>query len=79
MNEDKSSRYRRRQRQASILAAVTAALFLILLVVSGGSVALRDTLGGGRPWLSMLAYSVMLVLALEVIQLPLAYYQGVTL
>ena len=80
MNEDKSTRYHRLQRRASILAAAALLrLVLILFVASGGSAALRDALGGSRPWVAMVLYVVVLALALELVQLPLAYYQGVTL
>lgn len=79
MNEDTSTRYRRRHRQASILAAALAALVLILFVASGGSAALRDALGGSRPWVAMVLYVVVLTLGLELVQLPLGYYRGMTL
>jgi STE24 endopeptidase len=79
MNEDKSARYRRLQRRASVLAAGTASVVLMLLVVSGGSAALRDALGAPRSWLTLMSYVVILALGLELTQLPVAYYTGVTL
>ena len=79
MNEDKSTRYRRLHRRSSILAAANAALFLVLLVVSGGSAALRDALGGLPPWIALVSFVVVGALGLELIELPLAYYKGVTL
>ena len=81
-NEDKATRYHRLRRRASLLATGLSALFLLFLLVTGGSAALRSTaasLAGGSFLLTTVAYVVLLALISEVIQLPLAYYEGVTL
>ena len=62
-------------------AALGAAL-LMLLVSSGASAALRDLASassGASFSLTVLTYVIVLALAADVIQLPLAFYAGVTL
>jgi STE24 endopeptidase len=81
-NEDKATRYHRLRRRASIGGTALGALVLLLFLMSGGSAALRDyTLAtfGSSFLLSVLVYVVALVLLSEIVQLPLAFYQGVTL
>ena len=81
-NEDKATRYHRLRRRASLLATGLSALLLLLLLVTGGSVALRNAaaaLTGGSFLLTTVAYVVLLALVSELVQLPLAYYEGVTL
>lgn len=82
MNEDKATRYHRLKRRASLLGTVLGALLLLLLLVSGGSAALRDAAiaaGGGSFLATTILYVLFLALLSELIQLPLAFYQGVTL
>ena len=82
MNEDKATRYHRLQRRASIIGTVVGALFLLLLAVSGASAALRGFLAhvaGGSFFITLVFYVTVLVLLHELIQLPLAFYQGVIL
>jgi STE24 endopeptidase len=82
MNEDKAARYHRLRRRASVLGSVGALALLVLLVVSGGSAEVRDfasSLAGESFVLTVLVYVAVLVLAAEAIDLPLAYYAGVTL
>lgn len=81
-NEDRATRYHRLRRRSSLSATASGALFLLILLVSGGSVALRDALvavTGGSFILTVAAYVVAVVLIGELIQLPFAFYQGVTL
>lgn len=81
-NEDKATRYHRLQRRASILAAVLTAFVLTALLLTGASVEMRDLVGawlGPSFVLTVLGYVVMLGLLLELVQLPLAFYRGVTL
>jgi STE24 endopeptidase len=66
----------------SLLGTAGGALLLVLLLVTGGSAWLRDlasALAGGSFLLSVVLYVALLFAAAEVIQLPLAYYLGVTL
>jgi len=82
MNEDKATRYNRLRRRAGLSATALGALFLLVLVVSGRSVSMRETaasLAHGSFLLTVIVYVVLLALLSEVVQLPLAFYQGVTL
>lgn len=81
-NEDKATRYHRLQRRASILSTVLTTVVLVLLLVTGVSANIRDwvsTWTGSYFVLIVLGYVLMLGLLLEVVQLPLAFYRGVTL
>ena len=56
--------------------------FLLLLLVTGWSAALRDwaaATAGQSSFLTVVFYVVLVALLSEAIQLPLAFYQGVTL
>ena len=58
------------------------ALLLFVLIISGGSAALRDhalRLAGGLYFAALAVYVIALALLHEIVQLPLAFYQGVTL
>jgi STE24 endopeptidase len=82
MNEDKATRYHRLRRRASMLGTLGGAALLVLLVVSGASDALRGvaaSLAGGWFVGTVFLYVVLLFVAAELIELPLAYYLGVTL
>jgi STE24 endopeptidase len=81
-NEDKATRYHRLKRRASLLGASLGVLFLVVLVVTGASTALRDvaaSLAGPSFLLLIVVYAALVALISEVVQLPLAFYLGVTL
>src|ERR1041385_4369774 len=81
-NEDKATRYHRLQRRATIAGTVLGAGLLILLVVSGASVGIRGAVASvaGGSFIALVGlYVTALVLLNEAIQLPLSFYQGVTL
>jgi STE24 endopeptidase len=81
-NEDKASRYHRLRRRASVLSVAISAAFLALLLLTGFSVAIRDTasyLASGSPAATVLLYVVIAGVTHELLQLPLAFYLGVTL
>lgn len=81
-NEDKSARYHRLQRRATIAGTVLGAGVLLLILVSGASAAIRSavaSLAGGRFALTVAGYVIALVVINELVQLPLTFYQGVTL
>jgi STE24 endopeptidase len=80
-NEDKATRYHRLRRRASVAATVLVGGLLAILLLSGGAVWLRAVADGvsSYRWLAVGIYVTILVLALEVLTLPVAYYQGVTL
>jgi len=82
VNEDKATRYHRLQRRASLAGTALAAAFLLLLLVTGWSATLRDlaaSMAGQSFVLTITGYVVLVALLSEAIQLPLAFYQGVTL
>jgi STE24 endopeptidase len=81
-NEDKATRYHRLQRRASILSTAITALFLFVLLLSGGSSAIRHmvtTVAGRSLMAIVVGYVGVVGLTLELMTLPLAFYQGVTL
>jgi STE24 endopeptidase len=81
-NEDKATRYHRLRRRASIAAAVLGILLLLVLLVSGGSAALRDalsTLTAGSFAGTVVLYVAALAAAHALLELPLAFYEGVVL
>ncbi|MBI4265771.1 MAG: M48 family metalloprotease [Acidobacteria bacterium] len=82
MNEDKATRYHRLRRRASLLGTALGALLLLLLLTTGWSSALRDAAAaaaGQSFFLTVMLYVVLLALLSEAVQLPLAFYQSVTL
>jgi STE24 endopeptidase len=81
-NEDKATRYHRLRRRAALTGTALGALFLFLLLVSGGSAVLRDAAAraaNGSFAGTLVLYVVAVALLHELMQLPLAFYQGVTL
>lgn len=81
-NEDRATRYHRLRRRASLLGTGLGALLLIALLLSGASATLRDlarSIAGDSFFPAILVYVVLLALLSEALQLPLAFYQGVTL
>ena len=81
-NEDKATIYHRLQRRASILSTILTTVVLAVLLVTGGSADIREAVStwlGPSLVLTVFAYVVVLGLLLEIVQLPLAFYRGVTL
>lgn len=81
-NEDKSTRYHRLRRRSALLSAGLGALLLLVLLGAGWSAALRTTaadLAGGSFLGTVCLYVLALSLLHDLIQLPLAFYEGVTL
>jgi STE24 endopeptidase len=81
-NEDKATRYQRLRRRASIAGTTLGVLLLILLVVTGASAWVRDAVASlaGTSWVAVtIGYVLALVVVSELVQLPLSFYQGVTL
>ncbi|MBI2187885.1 MAG: M48 family metallopeptidase [Acidobacteria bacterium] len=82
MNEDKATRYHRLRRHAAFAGTALGALFLIALLVTGWSADLRDAAASAARssfTLTVVLYVVLIALLSEAVQLPLAFYQGVTL
>ena len=81
-NEDRAVRYHRLRRRALLLSSVARVLVLLLVIATGFSVLLRDissVLAGGSFTLTIIVYVVGLSLFFEIVRLPLAFYEGVTL
>jgi STE24 endopeptidase len=81
-NEDKATRYHRLHRRASFAAAALTALFFFVLFISGASAALRDlvvALAGTPSYAALVLYVLIVAAVHDLLQLPLAFYQGVTL
>lgn len=81
-NEDKATRYHRLRRRAAVAATVLGVVLLLVLLLSGGSAALRDAaaaLAGGAFVGTIALYVLALAVLHELIDLPLAFYEGVTL
>lgn len=82
MNEDKAVRYHRLRRRASVGSAAVAGGMLLFLLGTGGSAALRDhaaVVSGQSSVLTVVIYAFIVTLVIEVLHLPLAFYQGVAL
>jgi STE24 endopeptidase len=81
-NEDKATRYHRLSRRAGVAGTALTAVVLCLLLLTGASAALRDlaaSLSGGSFLLSVVVYTVALILLFELVQLPLALYREIGL
>jgi STE24 endopeptidase len=80
-NEDKATRYHRLHRRAALATTLLSAVFFILLLVSGGSAALREAADrlAGTFYLTVTLYVVVVAFGHDLIQVPLAFYQGVLL
>jgi STE24 endopeptidase len=81
-NEDKATRYHRLKRRAAISSATCGLLLLAVLLATGASAALRDVAASaarGSFLFTVLIYVGLVALIVEAVQLPLAFYVGVTL
>lgn len=81
-NEDKATKYHRLQRRASILSTILTTCVLAVLLGSGISADIRSSISnwvGTSFVLTVLGYVIVLGVLLEVVQLPLSFYRGVTL
>lgn len=82
VNEDKAVRYQRLRSRAAGLGWISAALFVALMFATGGVVALRSWVlerTGGVTLPSIALYVAVFSLLLDLVALPCAFYQGVTL
>lgn len=80
-NEDKATRYHRLRRRARVYSGACGALLLAGLVVSGAAAALRTAAVDlvSAPVLAVLLFATAVALLLELVDLPFAFYLGVTL
>ena len=81
-NEDKATLYHRLQRRAALAATLLGVVFLFLVSATGAASSLGASLDaalGSSRVLVPAAFAGVLLLAHELLGLPLAYYRGVTL
>lgn len=84
MNEDKSAKYHRLRRRADLIGTAVAGLALLGLSLTGGAHRLREVSAAITQWLpggfddamTVVAMTMALILILQVVELPFAYYQG---
>jgi STE24 endopeptidase len=84
LNEDKSTRYHRLRRRADLLGTAAAGVLLLGLLLSGGAERLRELAAAIAQWapggieeaVTVALLTIMLVVLLQVIELPFAFYQG---
>jgi STE24 endopeptidase len=81
-NEDKATRYHRLHRRASLASTALSALLFLVLLITGWSATLRNSatsIAGPSFIVVVVLYVLLVALLSEVVQLPLAFYRGVTL
>lgn len=84
MNEDKSSRYHRLRRRADLTGTATAGVVLLGLAILGGGHRLRELAAAVAQWvpggfddaMSVVVLTILLILILQVVEFPFAFYQG---
>ncbi len=84
MNEDKATRYHRLRRRADLLGTAIAGVVLWGLVASGTAVRLRESAaavasalpGGLDDWVTVALLTAVVILTLQAIEFPFAFYQG---
>ena len=84
MNEDKATRYHRLRRRADLVGTAVAGVLLLGLLLSGRAHWLRERAavfgqwgpGGLEEAATVLALTVALLVMLQIVELPFAYYQG---
>ncbi|MFA5908244.1 MAG: M48 family metallopeptidase [Vicinamibacterales bacterium] len=84
MNEDKSTRYHRLRRRADLLGTAGAGFVLLTLILTGAALRMREWAaaasslmpGGLDDVLTVAVLTAMLVLLLQIVELPFAFYQG---
>jgi STE24 endopeptidase len=84
VNEDKSTRYHRLRRRADLMGTAAAGLVLLALIASRAASQMREWAaaissfipGGFDDAMTVALYAVMLLLLLQLVELPFAFYQG---
>jgi STE24 endopeptidase len=83
VNEDKSTKYHRLRRRADLLGTVAAGILLLGLSLGGGSQRMRELSAALGQWVpgleepvTVALLTIMVVLLLQAIELPFAFYQG---
>ena len=84
MNEDKSTRYHRLRRRADLLGTASAGVVLSGLALLGGGHRLRELAAAITQWapggfddvMNVVVVTILLILLLQLVEFPFAYYQG---
>ncbi len=84
MNEDKSTRYHRLRRRADLLGTAAAGVVLLALIVTGAGSQMREWAaavssfipGGFDDAVTVALYVVMVMIPLQIIEFPFAFYQS---
>ena len=84
MNEDKSTRYHRLRRRADLVGTVTAGVVLLGMVFLGGGHRLRELAAAITQWapggfddaMNVVVLTILLILILQIVEFPFAFYQG---
>lgn len=84
MNEDKSAKYHRMRRRAELISTAVAGALLLGLSLSGGAQRLRELAAAISQWIpggfddamNVVVMTIVLVLILQTVELPFAFYQG---
>ena len=84
MNEDKSTRYHRLRRRAELLGTATAGVVLLGIATLGGAHRLRELAAAITQWapggfddaMNVVVFTILLIVILQIIEFPFAFYQG---
>jgi STE24 endopeptidase len=84
LNEDKSTRYHRLRRRADLLGTATAGVVLLGMAIPGGGHRLRELAAAITQWapggfddaMNVIVFTILLVVILQIIEFPFAFYQG---
>jgi STE24 endopeptidase len=84
LNEDKATRYHRLRRRADLMGTAAAGVLLLGLLLLGGAHRLRELAAAIAQWvpggieegMTVAAMTIMLVVIMQVVELPFAFYQG---
>jgi STE24 endopeptidase len=84
MNEDKSTKYHRLRRRADFLGTASAGVMLLGLSFLGGSHRLREVAAAVTQWvpggfddaMNVVVFTILVIVILQVIEFPFAFYQG---
>ena len=84
MNEDKSAKYHRLRRRADLLGMAGAGVLLLGLSLFGGAHRLRELSAAIAQWapggieegMTVVVMTIVLMVILQIVELPFAFYQG---
>jgi STE24 endopeptidase len=84
VNEDKSTKYHRLRRRADLLGTASAGVVLLAMAMLGGGHKLRELAAAITQWapggfddaMNVIVFTALLILILQVIEFPFAFFQG---